>query len=194
MNTENPISLEIFKNISFKNEDIIYINNKFEKISLKKGDILLKPNTYNNNQYYVFSGCLRSFFVNTSGKEFTTQFAINDWWISDYNSFFIHEKSILSIECLQDAVVYKLTREDMNILCDSYPKIENFFRKKLESAFANFQKRISDYLSKTAKVRYVEFINRYPSIEENLKNYHIASYLGITTESLSRIRKILIKK
>lgn len=192
MKSNNSIALEIFKNISLSKKEIDFINSKFEKISLTKGDVLLSSDTHVTNQYYVFSGCLRSFFVNSLGKDHTTQFAVKDWWISDYISFFSEEKSVMTIECLQDAKIYSLSRKDMNSLCEDIPKIETFFRNKMEKAFASFQKRILEYLSLTAKERYIKFITTYPEIEQCVKNYHIASYLGITTESLSRIRKIII--
>ena len=192
MKSNNSIALEIFKNISLSKKEIDFIDSKFEKISLTKGDVLLCSDTQVTNQYYVFSGCLRSFFVNSLGKDHTTQFAVKDWWISDYISFFTEEKSVMTIECLQDAEIYRLSRKDMNSLCEDIPKIETFFRNKMEKAFTSFQKRILEYLSITAKERYIKFITTYPEIEQCVKNYHIDSYLGITTESLSRIRKIII--
>lgn len=189
MSIENSIATEIFKSISFSEKEIDFINNSFEKLSIKKGTILIHPDSYVSNQYYVYSGCLRSYYVNKSGKDHTIQFAIKDWWISDYTSFFTSEKAVMSIECLQDATIYKLSREKMILLCAEIPQVETFFRMKLEKAFASFQKRILEYLSQSATERYLKFINDYPSIEKCIKNYHIASYLGITTESLSRIRK-----
>ena len=77
----------------------------------------------------------------------------------------------------------------MEALYDEVPRLERFFRKKLENGFASFQKRILANLSQSAKERYIAFRTDYPNIEKSVKNYHIASYLGITTESLSRIRK-----
>ncbi|WP_397444740.1 Crp/Fnr family transcriptional regulator [Polaribacter sp. R77954] len=189
MEKEHSIALEIFKDISFSKKEIAFIDSKFSKIHLKKGDILLIPGAYVKNQYYVFSGCLRSYFINAQGKDHTTQFAVNDWWISDYTAFFSGEKSVMNIECLQDAVIYQFSRENMNQLCEKMPKVEIFFRKKMERAFAGFQKRILEYLSQPAKERYLKFISTYPVISKSIRNYHIASYLGITTESLSRIRK-----
>jgi len=190
MNINNSITSTIFKDISFSEKEVVFINSKFEKIELTKGDILINPNIHVHSQYYIFGGCLRSFFIDAVGKEHTIQFAIKDWWISDYTSFFTSEKSIMNIECIQDATIYKFSKENMDGLCAQFQKIEFFFRKKLEIAFAGFQKRILDNLSKPAKERYLQFVKRYPNIEQSVKNYHIASYLGITTESLSRIRKI----
>ena len=129
--------------------------------------------------------------MNKKGKEHTIQFAIKDWWISDYMSYFTQQNSVMNIECLENAVIYKLTRDDMNDLFNKFSSIESFFRIKLEHAFAAFQNRILESLSYTAKERYIKFINDFPVISQYVKNYHIASYLGVTTETLSRIRKEL---
>jgi CRP-like cAMP-binding protein len=165
------------------------MDRKFKKIILKKGSVLLNAGASVNNQYFISSGCLRTYFIDSSGKEHTLQFAIKDWWISDYTAFFTAENAIMSIECLQDAVIHEVSRNSMENLYSSIPKVETFFRRKLEKAFASFQKRILGNLSQPAKERYLNFIRMYPNIEQSVKNYHIASYLGITTESLSRIRK-----
>ncbi|WP_417887634.1 Crp/Fnr family transcriptional regulator [Zunongwangia sp.] len=189
MPTKNSIVSEIFKGISFSTHETNLIENRIEKIELKKGDTLLKNNETVLHQYYVEEGCLRTYFIDQSGKEHTLQFAITDWWISDYTAFFSSTKAIMNIECIQDAKLYKISRESMENLFEEIPQLETFFRKKMERAFASFQKRILASLSQSAKERYLSFITSYPNIEQNVKNYHIASYLGITTESLSRIRK-----
>ena len=194
MKNENSIVLKIFKEAVFSKKEVLFIESIFQKITLKKGDVLLNPNNSVNNQYYISEGCLRAYFVEKSGKEHTVQFAIKDWWISDYTAYFTSEKSIMSIECIQDAIIYEVSKENMENLYETIPRLEKFFRKKLEKAFASFQKRILGYLSKSATERYKIFIDKYPNIEQSVKNYHIASYLGITTESLSRIRKILHNK
>ena len=109
----------------------------------------------------------------------------------DSVAFFGGAKAIMNIEVISDAVVYEISKKNIDFLYEQSPKIETFFRKKLERAFASFQNRMLGNLSQPAKERYINFINTYPNIEKSIKNYHIASYLGITTESLSRIRKEL---
>ena len=191
MNTDKSIIPEIFKDISFSQEEVNSIEDKFEKLNLKKGTTLLNAGELVSNQYFVYSGCLRTYFIDNSGKEHTLQFAINDWWISDYTAFFTTTKALMNIETIQDATLYKVSQKDMEALYSKIPQLETFFRKKMEKAFASFQKRILASLAQSAKERYVSFISTYPNIEQSVKNYHIASYLGITTESLSRIRKEL---
>jgi CRP-like cAMP-binding protein len=127
--------------------------------------------------------------VDNSGKEHTVQFAIKDWWISDYTAFFTTSKAVMTIECIQNASVYKVSKIDMENLYTEIPQLETFFRQKMEVAFAGFQKRIIGNLSQSTKEKYTSFIRTYPNIEQSVKNYHIASYLGVTTETLSRIRK-----
>ncbi len=189
MNIEDSIILEIFKGISFSKKEMNLIESKLKKLKLKKGTTILKAGDKVNNQYYVYNGCLRTYFIDKSGKEHTLQFAINDWWISDYTAFFTASKAIMYIETIQDATLYEISKKSMEDLFVEIPQIETFFRKKMERAFASFQNRILANLAQSAKERYVSFISTYPNIEQAVKNYHIASYLGITTESLSRIRK-----
>ncbi len=191
MNIENSIIPDIFKDISFSPEETSLIESKLEEINFIKGITLLEADEIVKNQYYVYNGCLRTYFIDKSGKEHTLQFAIKDWWISDYTAFFSTTKAIMNIESIQDTTLYRISKKDMEDLFSEIPQLETFFRKKMERAFASFQKRILASLAQSAKERYVSFINTYPNIEQSVKNYHIASYLGITTESLSRIRKEL---
>ena len=169
MNIENSIISEIFKGISFSQEEISLIESKLEEINFKKGITLLKAGEKVNNQYYVYNGCLRTYFIDKSGKEHTLQFAIKDWWISDYTAFFSTTKAIMNIESIQDTTLYKISKKNMEDLFSEIPQLETFFRKKMERAFAGFQKRILASLAQSAKERYVTFVNTYPSIEQSVK-------------------------
>lgn len=191
MKSDNSVIKEIFKGLNFSEENIKIIKSVFQEVIVKKGTILLRADEFVDAQYYILDGCLRTYHIDVHGKEHTVQFGIKDWWISDYTAFFTSEKSIMTIEVLQDATLYRITENDKESLYSKIPKIDRFFRVKLERAFAAFQKRILANLSQTATERYLNFMKTYPNIEKNIKNYHIASYLGITTESLSRIRKEL---
>jgi CRP-like cAMP-binding protein len=188
---ENSFVKEIFKEVNLTDAAAEIVAGKLKKITVTKGEIILSAGQLVPDQYYVYSGCLRTYFLDNSGKEHTIQFAVQDWWISDYTAFFSGEQSILYIECIQDAEIYQISKESMEILYKEVPVIETFFRIKMERFFASFQKRILSDLAMSAKDKYNRFIRTYPQIEQIIKNYHLASYLGITTESLSRIRKEL---
>ena len=191
MKYDNSKIKEIFKNIVFTKEEIEIITSVYHKINVTKGTILIHPDDKVDKEYYILDGCLRSFRIDDHGKEHTVQFGIKDWWISDYTAFFSSSQATMSVEVIQDAILYQITSKDKDYLYTKIPKIERFFRIKLEKAFATFQKRIIANLSQSAKDRYLSFIQTYPNIDQSVKNYHIASFLGITTESLSRIRKEL---
>lgn len=191
MKSDNSKIKDVFKDLCFTPTEIKIIESVFHKVYVKKGTILLNAGDAVDTQYYILEGCLRTYHIDAHGKEHTVQFGIKDWWISDFTAFFNSEKAIMTIEVIQDATLYKISKTERDYLYRKIPKIDRFFRIKLEKAFASFQKRILANLSQNATERYISFITKYPNIEQNIKNYHIASYLGITTESLSRIRKEL---
>lgn len=181
---------EIFSDILLEQNELKNIQKKVKKIRLKKGDFLLKPSEEVKDIFYIYNGCLRTYFIDTEGKEHTLQFAIKGWWISDYIALFGKgsKGAVSYIECIKEATLIKISKNDFDNLCIEIPKISQFHIEKLESAFAAFHKRILGNLTLSAKERYLQFVKAYPNIEQNVKNYHIASFLGITTESLSRIR------
>ena len=191
MKNKNSILSDIYKDISLSKEEFKIVASKFEQITLNKGATLVSEGNIVYYQYYVYDGCLRSYLIDNFGKEHTLQFAVNDWWISDYTAFFSTTNAIMNIESIRKSTVLRVSRRSMEQLYEEIPKIAAFNRIKLEKAYANLQKRVLKNLSQTAKDRYISFINTYPNIEQIVKNYHIASYLGIATESLSRIRKEL---
>ena len=191
MQSDNSVIKIIFKDLNFTKAEIKIIESLFHKINVKKGTILLNAGDLVDVQYYILDGCLRTFHMDSQGKEHTIQFGIKDWWVSDFTALLDSDEAILTIEAIQDSTLYKISKQDMNYLYSKMPKIDSFFRLKLERSFAAFQKRILSYLSQSAAERYLNFIKTYPNIEKSVKNYHIASYLGMTTESLSRIRKEL---
>jgi CRP-like cAMP-binding protein len=164
------------------------------KEELKKGDVILQPNSLKKRHGFVVDGCLRSFYKAENGKEHTVQFAIKNWWISDYATLYTDDKSILTIECLMDSTVFFLDKKAVENLYMEYPRFESFQRKNFEKHIATLQKRVLGLLTLTASEKYSQFIEDYASFEKIIPNYQIASYLGITAESLSRIRKERIKK
>lgn len=188
---QEAIITEIFKGVNFTEAEAAIVSEKLKELNTVKGETLLSAGQFVPYQYYVKSGCLRTFYLDDAGKEHTIQFAVNDWWISDYTAFFTGGRSMLFIECIQEAAIFQLSKESMEQLYIEVPAIETFFRIKMERFFASFQKRILSDLAMSAKDKYKRFIKTYPQIEQTIKNYHLASYLGITTESLSRIRKEL---
>ena len=140
-------------------------------------------------KFYVLKGCLRSYFVDLSGIEHTVQFAIEDWWIGDYPAYFTGKKSTLNVECLEDCTLLKVRKEHWDHLYREVPKLETFSRIQLERGLASTHKKNIDSYTMSTAAKYEQFVANFPELEQRVKNYHIASYLGIKPESLSRIRR-----
>ena len=183
---------ELFEHINSRinitEKEFSVISQKLRELNFSKNEIILKPNRLSTFHFFVLKGCLRSFFIDNSGKEHTISFAIENWFIGDYISYFGNEASRLFIECLEDCRLLKIEK---NIWEDQYseiPQLETYTRINLELNFAVNQKKTLGDLSLNSKERYSIFRTTYPNIEQRVKNYHIASYLGITPETLSRVR------
>ena len=143
---------------------------------------------------FVNSGCLREYKIDNKGVEHILQFAIEDWWVSDLNSFLTGLPASYNIDALQDSDVLLLEKSAREELLKNCPKMERFFRLLIEANHVASQQRIVDSLSASAEERYLKFIKTYPQLLEQLPQNQIASYLGITPQSLSRIRKELTQK
>jgi CRP-like cAMP-binding protein len=140
---------------------------------------------------FVVSGCLRSYFVDVNGEIHIVQFAVENWWISDMESLIKNVPSKLNIDALVDSEVLQIEKADFENLLVKFPKFEKMFRLMLSNAFISHQRRIIDNLSVPAKERYLNFIKNHRDVEQLVPQHHIASYLGMTPEFLSQIRKKL---
>ncbi|MFT3681980.1 MAG: Crp/Fnr family transcriptional regulator [Ferruginibacter sp.] len=143
---------------------------------------------------YVLKGCLRQYYVDESGMEHSIMFAIEDWWTSDMYGLITGKPALTNIEALEDSTLLLIEKNDLDELFLTVPKFERFFRIKLQRAFVGHQRRIIENMSLPAEQRYLNFIQQYPILEQRIPQKHIASFLGITPESLSRIRKQLAEK
>lgn len=130
MSLETELITTIFNGLSFTLEERKLLTRSFEKLHLPKHSLLLKAGETVYNQYYVAEGCLRTYYMGPDGKEHTVQFAIADWWISDYTAFFNSSNALMHIECIQDATLYKISKNDMEQLYHNMPKLESYFRKR----------------------------------------------------------------
>jgi CRP-like cAMP-binding protein len=166
----------------------------FSPKKLKKRQFLLQEGEICRSIAFVNSGCLRAYTVDHKGEEHIIQFAIEDWWISDLNSYLTGAPATYTIDALDDSDVLLLERSARDQLLESVPKMERFFRLLQESNYVATHRRINDALSASAEERYLTFLKTYPALAEQVPQSQIASYLGITPQSLSRIRKELSQK
>ena len=157
--------------------------------NVQKGELILQKNTNRKIQIFVASGCLRAFYKTENGKDHTLQFATKNWWISDYMTLFHKEKSLLSIESLSHSKILIIEQSQLEKLYYKFPEFGLINRMNLQNRIASLQKRIFGLLTMTAKEKYEKFVSEYTIFERVIPNYQIASFLGITPESLSRVRK-----
>ena len=162
--------------------------------NLTKGEILISEGQFVKKTFFVTNGCLRSYSVDHNGKEHTLQFAVKDWWISDFIAIYTKEPATLNVECLSEATVIEFNAQELDDIHTLFPEFESFQRHNLERHVVSLHKRILNQMQLTAEERYDLFLEQYPDVEQHTRNYHIASYLGITQQSLSRIRVEKTKK
>jgi len=184
----------IEKRVHLTDEEFEICSKFFVKKKLRKKQFLLNEGDVCKNLGFVNSGCLREYTIDNKGAEHIIQFAIEDWWVSDLNSFLAGSPSTYNIDALEDSEVLLLEKSARDKLLDSCPKMERFFRLLMEANHVAAQRRVSDSLSASAEERYLKFIKTYPKLFEQVPQNQIASYLGITPQSLSRIRKELTQK
>ena len=172
--------------LSSEAEEYLFSIAREKKIS--KGDIVIREGQTVNKIYFVKKGCLRSYCIDKNGKEHTLLFAIDGWWMSDYIAIHNNEPATLMVDCLTPTTVLEFNAKEINGVLNLFPEYEPFQRYMLERHVVSLQKRILNQLQLTATERYDLFLEQHPDTEQYARNYHIASYLGVTQQSLSRIR------
>jgi CRP/FNR family transcriptional regulator len=187
----NQLSRHISSIISISNQEMNEFLSLFSEQSIKKKTYLIQPQDTVTREYYVLSGCLKSYYLDVHGEKHILQFAIEDWWISDFEAFFSNQSAKLYIEAIEDSTILAIEKSVLEVAYTRIPKLERFFRLKTTAAFVTAHKRILSTLEKSATERYLDFCISYPNITTRINDYHVANYLGIKPESLSRIKKAL---
>jgi CRP/FNR family cyclic AMP-dependent transcriptional regulator len=176
----------------FTDEEFGYILGHYKEVKRKKHQLIVEPGELVHNDFWVIKGCLRSYFIDTDGKEHIIQFAMENWWITDYNAYVNKTASTIFIECIEDCELLSLTFGDHEKLCREFRKIEHFSRVKTKSGYVAQQKRILSLLSNSAKERYDQLTDQYPKLLQRVPKKMIASYLGVSRETLSRLSPDLV--
>jgi CRP-like cAMP-binding protein len=169
-------------------EEFSYILSHFIVKKAKKHSFLVQEGDHVRYEYFVMKGCLKAYLVDgNTGKEFIYYFAAEDWWITDREAFFKQEAATINVECLEDCELLGITLENREKLCAESRKYEHFLLVKSNKGYISLQKRLQMMIMGSAKDRYEHFIKNYPDLYDRIPKALIASYLGVSRETLSRL-------
>jgi CRP-like cAMP-binding protein len=169
-------------------EQFEFIKTLFIQKKVEKGEFLLREGDITKYSIFVVSGCLRTYTIDNTGKEHIIQFSVENWWTGDI-SFRSQVAAQCFVEALEDSEVLLTEIDSIQNLTEHIPGLAVFYQAALQKNAAAKNQRIVSSLSATAEERYDQFLTRYPSLVQRVPQHMIASYLGISPETLSRIRK-----
>ena len=184
----------IAKHVSLTSDEETLFLSKTETKFVKAKTILLSSGDIAKHTYFVNSGILRSFNINDNIIEHVLHFACEGWWIGDMYSYISEKPGNLFIEVLEDAEIVSISKENLQQLYHEIPKLERFFRILAENSLVSHQERLMDNLSLTAEERFEKFCIKYPTLIQKVPQKQIASYIGVTPEFLSKLKKRLLMK
>ena len=188
------LTRNLCKRTTISPEELSIISSKFQRQEVAKNQFLLKGGRTCKAIYYVYRGCCKSYIFDSLGKKRVIMFAFADWWITDIDSFTNGHQSKINIQSTVGSILYKLTKENFNELISGFPSFETAFRNMMQFSYIREQRRSLELITDDAPTRYLNLTNRYPNIEQDASQKDIASYLGITPEFLSALKKKLLKE
>lgn len=184
----DPLLKSLCKYIIMNTEEAEIVQSLFTCKKYRRRQYILQEGDVARHETFIRQGLTRTYEVDEKGQEHVVQFGLEDWWVGDLYSFLSEVPTKYNIDCLEDTEVLQITKPNLELLYQRVPKMERHFRIIIQNAFIAATSRVASTLTKSAVERYDEFISKYPQIEQRVPNHQIASYLGITPQSLSRIR------
>lgn len=184
----------IGNHISLTDNEMEEFCNLFQRRTIKKKVFLLREREICEFEGFVSKGLFRVYHIDQNGFEQILYFAMENWWVTDIDSFTNERPSQLFIEALEDSEVLLIAKKEKEFAYENLPKIEKLFRVMTQKTHVALQRRMIDNLSKTADQRYLDFIEKYPALYNRLTNLQVAAYLGISHEFLSKIRRKMASK
>lgn len=160
----------------------------------EKGAFVVRAGDVCREQSFVLRGCLNSFRVDENGKEHVVAFAVENWWAGDLGSFIAQTPADYNVRCLEDCALIQFHYDIMERMYREVPVMERFFRLLLQRSYVAAQRRVVDRMSIPAKALFLQFSENYPGLSRRIPQYLIASYLGITPQFLSKIRREIAQK
>lgn len=184
-----PLIGHIKTYIDIDDKTVDVIHKYFVPVFLNNKDFLLQTGQICKSLYFVSKGCLRMFIYNEKGIEQITQFALENWWIADYFSFIDQKKTDYNIQAIEKSEIFSISYSSYYKLLTEAPSLEKYFRIIAQRALAAAQVRLMLNLTLSKEEMYLHFSSSFPDFVQRIPQYMLASYLGITPEYLSEIRK-----
>jgi len=189
-----PIIKHFSNYLPLNNSEIVELESKLIERKIKRRQFILQEGDVCKHYTFVVNGCFKMYKIDAKGIEHNLQFAIENGWIADIGSFHSEKPSELYIEALEQSIILQIAKPDLLFLYSHHPKFDRNFRVLIENAFISIQKRVLQNISSTAEERYLDFLKNYPNLFNRISNVQIASYIGVTPEFLSKIRRNIISK
>lgn len=186
--------IESFSNDIFplSEEEINQLKSKFHERRIKRRQFILQKGDVCRHYTFVVEGCFKLYKIDQGGKEHNLQFTIENEWISDLGSLYTETPSEVYIEAIEHSIILQVEKKDLVYLYTHCPNIDRQFRVVIENSFIALQQRMFQNISSTAEERYLYFLKMHPDLFNRISNVQIASYLGVTPEFLSTIRKRIV--
>ncbi|MBB3701300.1 Crp/Fnr family transcriptional regulator [Flammeovirga yaeyamensis] len=175
--------------VEISEEEWEYISQHFTYKRLKKHQFLIQEGSNVPNEFWIVKGLVKSYFMEDSGKEHILQFAFENYWVSDFQAYQNHGISTLNIDCIEDAEFLVMSFEDREKMCEKVPALANFFRIKSTKGYISLQQRVMGLMKDSAEKRYNDLVQKLPDLIQRVPKKYIASYLGVSRETLSRFSK-----
>lgn len=179
------------RHISLTEEEIEFFTSLLKLKSLTNGEFLLHEGDVCRYESFVIKGCLKNYYLDENGFEHIIDFLIEEWWADDLYSLLTQTASRSNIKAIEDTDVLQISKTDLEMLYQKIPKFERFFRILFQNAYITQREQINLALSAPAKERYLLFIKKKPYAEKRFSQKDIASYLGVTPQFLSSLKKKL---
>ncbi len=182
----------IREKIGFSDNDLLTYYNFFSRQKIAKREQVLRAGELCKYNFFILKGCLRNYTIDAKGNEHVMQFAFEEYWISDSYSFLGEKPALYFIDALEETEVLVIDKQSYDAAFLAVPCLERYLRIAIQNAYISVQHRLLASHSETAEEKYLALKTRFPAIEQRVAQHQIASYLGITPESLSRIRRKLL--
>ncbi|MBM1106923.1 Crp/Fnr family transcriptional regulator [Aurantibacter crassamenti] len=177
----------IEKLIPLTDDEFSFVLSHFSAEQYDKNDFIFRKGEKVKNCYFIISGLLKLVYDDKDGKQHIVSFALEDWWESDFSAYFSEANTKMSLQSIEDSITFSLSLKNYHKLSAEFPKMQRFFLNKSNTGHIASQHRILSFLTSNARERYDQLIKQYPLLVQRVPKTLLASYLGVSRETLSRL-------